>query len=49
MDLVGETVAGGRGFYRGRMFDPAGKLIAGIAQESLFRPGVRDRVRRTRT
>jgi acyl-CoA thioesterase-2 len=37
MDLIAESVASGRGHYRGRLFDDTGKLIVGIAQESLFR------------
>jgi acyl-CoA thioesterase-2 len=37
MDLAGESVARGRGLYRGHIFDEAGVLVAGLAQESLFR------------
>jgi acyl-CoA thioesterase-2 len=37
MDLTGESVANGRGMYTGRIFDADGVLIAGLAQESLFR------------
>jgi acyl-CoA thioesterase-2 len=37
VDLVGESVSGGRGLYRGRIYDEAGVLVAGLAQESLFR------------
>lgn len=37
MDLVPQTVAGGRGFYRGTIHNRAGELAASIAQESLFR------------
>ncbi len=39
MDLVAESTAGGRGMYTGRIFSKDGALAAGIAQESLFRPG----------
>jgi acyl-CoA thioesterase-2 len=39
MDLRPESTAGGRGMYSGRIFSRNGKLAAGIAQESLFRPG----------
>lgn len=41
MDLQPESTAGGRGMYRGRIFGRDGTLAAGIAQESLFRPGSR--------
>jgi acyl-CoA thioesterase II len=41
MDLVAESTAGGRGFHTGRIFSRAGRLAAGLAQESLFRPGAR--------
>ncbi len=41
MDLQPESTAGGRGMYTGRIFGKDGKLAAGIAQESLFRPGSR--------
>lgn len=41
MDLQPESTAGGRGMYRGRLFGRDGTLAAGIAQESLFRPGRR--------
>jgi acyl-CoA thioesterase-2 len=41
MDLVVESTAGGRGFYTGRIFSRDGRLAAGLAQESLFRPGAR--------
>jgi acyl-CoA thioesterase II len=41
MDLRPESTAGGRGTYTGRIFGRDGKLAAGIAQESLFRPGSR--------
>ncbi|GAB2483543.1 acyl-CoA thioesterase [Jatrophihabitans fulvus] len=37
MDLAGESVGRGRGLYRGRIFDRDGTLVAGLAQESLFR------------
>jgi acyl-CoA thioesterase-2 len=37
MDLAGESVAHGRGLYRGQIFDETGALVAGLAQESLFR------------
>jgi acyl-CoA thioesterase II len=39
MDLQPESTAGGRGMYRGRIFGRDGTLAAGLAQESLFRPG----------
>lgn len=39
MDLAPESTAGGRGMYTGRIFSRDGTLAAGIAQESLFRPG----------
>jgi acyl-CoA thioesterase-2 len=39
MDLRPESTAGGRGMYTGRIFSKNGELAAGIAQESLFRPG----------
>jgi|HubBroStandDraft_1064217.scaffolds.fasta_scaffold59371_2 acyl-CoA thioesterase-2 len=41
MDLQPESTAGGRGLYTGRIFGKDGRLAAGIAQESLFRPGSR--------
>ena len=41
MDLQPESTAGGRGMYTGRIFGRDGTLAAGIAQESLFRPGRR--------
>ncbi|HUJ07181.1 MAG TPA: acyl-CoA thioesterase domain-containing protein [Streptosporangiaceae bacterium] len=41
MDLQPESTAGGRGMYTGRIFAGDGTLAAGIAQESLFRPGSR--------
>jgi acyl-CoA thioesterase II len=41
MDLQPESTAAGRGMYTGRMFGKDGTLAAGIAQESLFRPGSR--------
>lgn len=41
MDLLPESTAGGRGVYTGRIFGRDGTLAAGIAQESLFRPGAR--------
>jgi acyl-CoA thioesterase-2 len=37
MDLIGESVSSGRGMYTGRLFSEDGVLVAGIAQESLFR------------
>jgi acyl-CoA thioesterase II len=40
MDLQPESTAGGRGMYSGRIFSRDGVLAAGIAQETLFRPGV---------
>ncbi len=39
MDLEPESTAGGRGTYTGRIFSRHGVLAAGLAQESLFRPG----------
>jgi acyl-CoA thioesterase II len=41
MDLLPESASGARGMYTGRIFTAAGALAAGIAQESLFRPGDR--------
>jgi acyl-CoA thioesterase II len=41
MDLEPVSTAGGRGMYTGRIFSRDGTLAAGIAQESLFRPGTR--------
>jgi acyl-CoA thioesterase II len=41
MDLEAVSTAGGRGMYSGRIFASDGTLAAGIAQESLFRPGKR--------
>jgi acyl-CoA thioesterase len=38
-----ESAASGRGMYTGRIFGRDGSLAAGIAQESLFRPGRRPR------
>jgi len=43
MDLAPVSTAGGRGMYMGRIFSRDGTLAAGIAQESLFRPGTRPR------
>ncbi|MCW2528184.1 MAG: putative acyl-CoA thioesterase [Pseudonocardiales bacterium] len=37
MDLIGESVHSGRGLYSGRIFTADGVLVAGLAQESLFR------------
>jgi acyl-CoA thioesterase II len=39
MDLQPESTSGGRGVYTGRIFSRDGKLAAGIAQETVFRPG----------
>jgi acyl-CoA thioesterase-2 len=39
MDLEPQSTAGGRGMYTGRIFSRDGVLAAGIAQETLFRPG----------
>jgi acyl-CoA thioesterase-2 len=39
MDLQPESTGGGRGMYTGRIFSRDGVLAAGIAQETLFRPG----------
>jgi acyl-CoA thioesterase-2 len=36
-DLVPASSAEGRGWYTGSMFDPAGTLVASLAQETLFR------------
>jgi acyl-CoA thioesterase-2 len=36
-DLVGRTASEGRGWYTGSIFDRAGRLVASIAQETLFR------------
>ena len=41
MDLLPESASGGRGMNTGRIFSKDGRLAAGIAQESLFRPGTR--------
>jgi acyl-CoA thioesterase II len=41
MDLSPESASGGRGMYTGQIFSRDGRLAAGIAQESLFRPGPR--------
>jgi acyl-CoA thioesterase II len=38
MDLQPESTSGGRGMYTGQIFARDGRLAAGIAQESLFRP-----------
>ncbi len=40
MDLQPESTSGGRGMYTGRIFSRDGVLAAGIAQETLFRPGI---------
>jgi acyl-CoA thioesterase II len=40
MDLQPESTSGGRGMYTGRIFSRNGVLAAGIAQETLFRPGI---------
>ncbi|GAA3617990.1 acyl-CoA thioesterase II [Kineosporia mesophila] len=37
MDLTGHSLAAGRGMYSGRIFSADGRLVAGLAQESLFR------------
>jgi len=37
LELVGESLNGGRGLYSGSMFNEQGQLIARIMQESLFR------------
>jgi acyl-CoA thioesterase-2 len=39
MDLQPESTGGGRGMNTGRIFTRDGALAAGIAQETLFRPG----------
>jgi acyl-CoA thioesterase-2 len=36
-DLVGHSAAEGRGWYTGSMYDRNGRLIASLAQETLFR------------
>jgi acyl-CoA thioesterase II len=41
MDLAPQSTGAGRGMYTGRIFTRDGTLVAGIAQESLFRPGSR--------
>jgi len=41
MDLQPESTGGGRGMYTGRIFSRDGRLAAGIAQETLFRPSRR--------
>ena len=38
MDKVGESLADGRGWYRGRIFNHDGLLLASLAQEMLLRP-----------
>jgi acyl-CoA thioesterase II len=40
MDLAPESASGGRSMYTGRIFSRDGVLAAGLAQETLFRPGV---------
>jgi acyl-CoA thioesterase-2 len=40
MDLQPESTSGGRGMYTGRIFRRDGVLAAGLAQETLFRPGL---------
>jgi acyl-CoA thioesterase-2 len=37
-DLVPHTVAGGRGWYTGSVFDRKGRLVASLTQEMLSRP-----------
>lgn len=39
MDLDPQATSGGRGTYTGRFFDRSGLLVAGLAQESLYRLG----------
>ena len=41
MDKVGESLAEGRGWYRGRIFGRDGRLLASMAQEMLLRPAAR--------
>jgi acyl-CoA thioesterase-2 len=36
-DLVGRSAAEGRGWYTGSIFDESGRLLASLAQETLFR------------
>jgi acyl-CoA thioesterase-2 len=43
LDLRGESVSNGRGLYRGNIFDQDGVLVAGLAQESLYRKTDRPR------
>ncbi|GAB3238353.1 acyl-CoA thioesterase II [Kineosporia babensis] len=38
MDLTGHSIAAGRGMYSGRLFSEDGRLVAALAQESLYRP-----------
>jgi acyl-CoA thioesterase-2 len=37
IDLVGHSAAEGRGWYTGSMYDETGRLVASLAQETLFR------------
>lgn len=37
MDLVAQSVARGRGLYRGEIWSAQGQLVASVAQESLYR------------
>jgi acyl-CoA thioesterase-2 len=37
VDLIGHSAAEGRGWYTGSMYDENGRLIASLAQETLFR------------
>lgn len=41
MDHQGESLADGRGWYRGRFYAHDGTLVASMAQEMLIRPAVR--------
>ena len=43
LDLRGQSAANGRGFYRGQLYDQDGVLVAGLAQESLYRKTDRPR------
>ncbi len=38
-DLVGHSAAEGRGWYTGSVYDESGRLLASLAQETLFRFG----------
>ncbi|MDO8730976.1 MAG: thioesterase family protein [Actinomycetota bacterium] len=42
MDHQGESLADGRGWYRGRFYGHDGQLVASMGQEMLLRPATRD-------